>query len=322
MFGIGRRGAERGSRQQCLDVEAGTSDDDRTRCAPLDVDNRGTRQPGKPARAEGLARVGHVDQVMGHMPLLGRRGFGRAHVQSAVDLPGVSGNNFDRRVLCQLSARLVLPLAVGPAITSSGGRGLSCVVSSKVPHPRITSGAGTSLRMFPGPWNIQGGRWAGGWGTNGVVVRLGPPKNAGRPFGKLRTGSPRTGGVGWLTMTGGVAEGGGAKGRFRARGGRRALSSLRAWSWGWGGAWRTFGGNGLGGRRGGGSGRRWLRGWGWRGGVVGRFGRVPGDRGSQAARSLGHMARSLGHRCGQALNPAPRDTMGGVPAFTQVLLSA
>ena len=113
MFGIGRRGAERGSRQQCLDVEAGTSDDDRTRCAPLDVDNRGTRQPGKPARAEGLARVGHVDQVMGHMPLLGRRGFGRAHVQSAVDLPGVSGNNFDRRVLCQLERQAGLAAGGG-----------------------------------------------------------------------------------------------------------------------------------------------------------------------------------------------------------------
>ena len=280
MFGIGRRGAERGSRQQCLDVEAGTSDDDRTRCAPLDVDNRGTRQPGKPARAEGLARVGHVDQVMGHMPLLGRRGFGRAHVQSAVDQPGVSGDDFDRHVLSHLQRQA--GLAAGGGSDDNQQRRSWAFVRCGQQSPSSPDHVRGRLQPLNVPRALEHTRDLRTCPSPGCLTRriAGPDEE----LGLMRT---------------------------RPRGGRRALSSLRAWSWGWGGRWRR---NGSGG---------------WRGRVVRRLGRVPGDRGSQAARSLGHWARSLGpwarslgHRCGQALNPAPRDTMGGAPAFTKVPLSA
>ena len=139
MFGVGRRGAERGGCEQRLDVEAGSADDDRAGSARLDVDDRGARHSRKAVGVEDLAWITYVNQVVRHAPALGERGFRRADVEATVDLPGVGGDDFDGCVFGQFKGNA--------GLAGGGGSGddqqrwsldfLSCVQQSTSTFYRV-----------------------------------------------------------------------------------------------------------------------------------------------------------------------------------------
>ena len=99
---IGWRGAERGAREQRLDVEAGAADDDRKRSARLDVDDRGAGHACEAVGVEDLVRVNYVNQMVGCAFSFGECWLGGADVEAAVDLAGVGGDDFDGGVLGQV----------------------------------------------------------------------------------------------------------------------------------------------------------------------------------------------------------------------------
>ena len=103
--GIGRRGAERGRGEQGLDVEAGAADDDGARSARLDVDDRGAGHACEAVGVEDLVWVNYVNQMVGCAFSFGECWLGGADVEAAVDLAGVGGDDFDRRVFGQLKCK-------------------------------------------------------------------------------------------------------------------------------------------------------------------------------------------------------------------------
>ena len=102
---MGRRGAERRSREQGLDVEAGAADDHRARSASFDVDDCGTRTVSESVGVEDLVWVNYVKQVVRRAFSFGERGFGCSDVQAPVDLSGVGGDDFNGRVVRQLQGK-------------------------------------------------------------------------------------------------------------------------------------------------------------------------------------------------------------------------
>ena len=83
--GVGWRGAERGARQQGLDVDAGAADADRNFSAGLDSSAGDACRPG---RAEDLSWAIYVNQMVGYAFSFGDWWRGGADVESAVELAG------------------------------------------------------------------------------------------------------------------------------------------------------------------------------------------------------------------------------------------
>ncbi len=79
------RGAERGARQQGLDVDAGAADADRNLSAGLDSSAGDACRPG---RAEDLEWAIYVNQMVGYASSFGDWWRGGADVEAAVELAG------------------------------------------------------------------------------------------------------------------------------------------------------------------------------------------------------------------------------------------
>ena len=121
---IGWGGAERGAREQRLDVEAGAADDDRKRSARLDVDDRGAGHACEAVGVEDLVGVNYVNQMVGCAFSFGECWFGGADIEAAVDLAGVGGDDFDGGVLGQVQGEAGLAGGGGAGDDEEGRTGV------------------------------------------------------------------------------------------------------------------------------------------------------------------------------------------------------
>ena len=76
-----------------LEIKPGAAAKNRDLAARLDFRRRRARQPDKSRRVKRLLQTRHINQMMPHPPQLLRPRFGRADVQSPIDLHGVHGND-------------------------------------------------------------------------------------------------------------------------------------------------------------------------------------------------------------------------------------
>ena len=92
-FGIGgRRFAE--SFKKGFEVKSGAAAKNRHAPARLDFRHGAMREPGELRGVERFGQIADVNEVMRHAGAVGGRRFGRADVESAIDLHGIGGNDF------------------------------------------------------------------------------------------------------------------------------------------------------------------------------------------------------------------------------------